>query len=94
MLQLWGLCPQVPVGALPLDSTGFDPSENLINPTLVTSMSVCLFGCTQAYHRKSIMALQVFSCIYYGEISGKFQENALGLDDLQRVRVALSDTGN
>jgi len=40
------------------------------------------------------MDLQVFSCIHYGEISGKFQENALTLHDLQPVRVALSDTGH
>ena len=69
---------------IPLVST---PSENLINPALATPMSVCLHACLYA----SISAS--FSCIYYDEISGKFQENALALHDLQSVRVALSDTG-
>jgi len=74
MLQLLGdFVPQAPTLPglchwIPLVST---PSENLINPALATPMSVCLPVCTQAYHRKSVMDLQVL----VASTMMKFREN-------------------
>jgi len=94
MLQLLGdFVPpsSYPTGALPLDSTGFDPQRKF-NKSSTGYANACLYA-SICISPEKCNGCASFSCIYYDEISGKFQENALALHDLQSVRVALSDTG-